>query len=119
MSTAAPTRAPKITPVTIDTGMDTKDDADTPSPCTMAVKAENSAMTNMSSMEAPARMSWGIPLAVPHFSSMSCTILGTTTAGETAAITEPKRADSASVSPKRRGQTAQRPVFRSKRAQRT
>ena len=39
--------------------------------------------------------------------------------GETAAITEPKRADSARVSPKRRGQTAQRPVFRSKRAQRT
>ena len=39
--------------------------ADTAPPWAMPVKVENRTITNTSSREAPARISWGIPLSVP------------------------------------------------------
>ena len=59
------------------------------SPCAMPINVVKSTMTNTSSSDAPARIICGILLFVPYFSSISCTILGTTTAGDTAPSTAP------------------------------
>ena len=55
---------------------------------------ENKTITNTSSHEAPVIIIWGIFLFVPYPSSCNLIILGTTTAGDTAAITEPNKQDS-------------------------
>ena len=67
------------------------------------MKEVNKTITNTSSTEAPAIISCGILLSVPYPSSMSFSILGTTTAGETAAITVPSVAESKSPRPKNFG----------------
>ena len=67
------------------------------------MKEVNKTITNTSSTEAPAIISCGIPSSVPYPSSMSFNILGTTTAGETAAITVPSIAESRRPSPKNFG----------------
>ena len=53
-----------------------------------------STMTNISSQDAPASIICGIALSVPYFFSMRLTILGTTTAGDTAPSTAPMTAAS-------------------------
>ena len=53
----------------------------------------------VSSTDAPARISCGIPSFTPYPSSISLTILGTTTAGETAASTAPIIAASNRLNP--------------------
>lgn len=58
------------------------------------VKDENSTITNTSSTDAPAIINCGIPSFVPYPSSINFNILGTTTAGETAANTDPKISES-------------------------
>ncbi|EEB35551.1 hypothetical protein ANHYDRO_01735 [Anaerococcus hydrogenalis DSM 7454] len=50
---------------------------------------ENKTKTNISSQDAPARIICGIDFSTPLFSSINFTILGTTTAGDTAARTDP------------------------------
>ena len=60
-------------------------------------------MTKMSSQDAPAMISWGMLLSVPYRVSISCTIRGTTTAGDTAASTLPMTAASARVTPSSAG----------------
>ena len=90
-------------PRMIDTGIFRKLTTDTPFPCIIPVNVVNSTITYTSSTDAPARINCGIPSSVPYPSSINFTIRGTTTAGETAARTEPKIADSNSESPSKRG----------------
>ena len=63
------------------------------------MKVVKRTITYTSSTDAPASISCGIPLLVPYFSSISLTILGTTTAGDTAAKTAPMIADSSNDKP--------------------
>ena len=67
------------------------------------MKEVNRTITNTSSTEAPAIIICGILLSAPYPSSISFSILGTITAGETAAITVPSIAESKSPSPKNFG----------------
>ena len=76
-------------PATIETGMFTNFIMETPFPCAILINVVNNTITYTSSTDAPARISCGIPFFVPYPSSISFTILGTTTAGETAANTAP------------------------------
>ena len=66
----------------------------------MLTKVVNSTITKISSQEAPAKMSWGMLFPVPYRVSISCTIRGTTTAGDTAPRTAPITAASTLVTPK-------------------
>ena len=66
-------------------------------------------MTKMSSQEAPAIISWGMLLSVPYLPSISCTMRGTTTAGDTAASTAPITAASVRVTPSTRGASSTNP----------
>ena len=59
-----------------------------------------STITNTSSTDEAAIIICGIPFCVPNFSSINFNILGTTTAGDTAAITEPATAASIGLKPK-------------------
>ena len=61
----------------------------TSSPFAIDKNDENSTSTNISSQDDPARIICGIDLLTPLFSSINFTILGTTTAGDTAARTDP------------------------------
>ena len=63
-------------------------------PVAIVVKEVKRTITNTSSAEAPVMIMSGIPLSVPYPVSFSFNILGTTTAGETAAITQPNMAAS-------------------------
>ena len=54
-------------------------------------------------------MSWGTPLSVPRRRRINCSIRGTTTAGETAAITAPITAASGRERPKIRGASSTYP----------
>ena len=72
-------------------------------PCAIVTNVENSTITKISSQDAPARIICGMLFCVPHFSSISFTILGTTTAGETALSTAPMTADSIRFTPSRSG----------------
>ena len=67
-------------------------------------------MTNTSSTEAPAMIIWGIRRAPPQPSSMSRSILGTITAGETAATTLPRRAASRGRTPSSLGASSTIPT---------
>ena len=58
-------------------------------PCAMLRNVVNNTITKMSSQDAPARIICGIDFFVPTLVSIRCTILGTTTAGETAPKTAP------------------------------
>ena len=84
-----PTSAPNATPSIIEIGIFTKSIIWTWPPCAMLTKAVNRTTTKISSQEAPAIMNWGILFCVPYLLSISCTIFGTTTAGETAPRTAP------------------------------
>ena len=63
-------------------------------------------ITKISSHEAPASIICGMLLSVPYFSSISLTILGTTTAGDTALSTAPITAASMRFTPSGRGANA-------------
>ena len=87
----------------MERGMPAKSQAEAEPPWAIPTKVVKRTMTKTSSRDAPARMSWGMRLSVPSPSSISCTILGTTTAGETAPSTAPSRAASSRVTPSSRG----------------
>ena len=72
-------------------------------PCAIAKKVENRTITKTSSREAPARIICGTPFSVPYLFSIRFTILGTTTAGETALKTAPITAASIRVTGKKTG----------------
>ena len=67
------------------------------------VSAVNTTITNTSSTDAPAKINCGILLSVPYPSSISFIILGTTTAGDTAAMTLPMIAASRIDTPNNNG----------------
>ena len=94
-----PISNPIAIPRKIETGIFTKLSTDAPSPCIIPTKVENRTITYTSSTDAPARISCGIPSFTPYPSSISLTILGTTTAGETAASTAPIIAASSRLNP--------------------
>ena len=98
--TARPKTLPTAMPQTMETGMLAKLTAFMFPPCARDVKVVKRTMTKTSSRDAPASISWGMPFFVPYPSSISFTILGTTTAGDTAARTEPISAASTRVMPK-------------------
>ena len=100
-STPAP--HPIRIPARMEPGICTKLTGETLPPCASPVNAENSTITNTSSTDAPAKISWGMLLSVPYPSSMSLIIFGTITAGETAATTEPMIAASRTVIPRSLG----------------
>ena len=72
-------------------------------PCAVCRNVVNSTMTKISSHDAPARIICGMLLSVPRPLSISCTMRGTTTAGDTAASTEPMTAASTRVMPRKHG----------------
>ena len=72
-------------------------------PCAISAKVVNSTMTKISSQDAPAMMRWGMRFSAPRFSSISRSIRGTTTAGETAPSTAPITAASMRETPRSRG----------------
>ena len=90
-------------PSIIDTGIFRKLTTDTPFPCMIPVNVVNNTITYTSSTDAPARISCGMPSSVPYPSSINFTILGTTTAGDTAARTDPKMAASSKEIPRSPG----------------
>ena len=81
-------------PNRIETGMRARSEKARLSPAARPVREVNRTMTNTSSTEAPAMIIWGMRRAPPQPSSMSRSILGMITAGETAATTLPRRAAS-------------------------
>ena len=72
-------------------------------PCAIFAKVVNRTMTKISSQDAPAKISCGILFSVPYLCSISCTMRGTTIAGETAPRTAPMTAASIRVMPSRYG----------------
>ena len=90
-------------PSTIETGICKKLAADSIPVDASDVNAVKRTMTKTSSTDAPAKISCGILLSVPYPSSISRIILGTITAGDTAARTLPMIAASNSVTPSRTG----------------
>ena len=98
-ASSSPAAAPSAIPSTMDSGMPMKSAARACPPCAMLVKIENSTITNTSSQDAPARIICGMLLSVPRRSSMSLTMRGTTTAGETALSTAPVTAASTGLIP--------------------
>ena len=69
-------------------------------PWAMPENVENRTMTKISSQDAPARIICGILFFVPYPLSISFTMRGTTTAGETAASTAPITAASMRFPPR-------------------
>ena len=63
-------------------------------PVAIVVKEVKSTITKTSSADAPVIIISGIPLSAPYPVSFSFSIRGTTTAGDTAAMTQPKTAAS-------------------------
>ena len=100
---AAPKARPQTAPEKTDVGIFKRSAGENVPPAKRPVKQVNRTMTNTSSTDAPAMISCGIPCAVPRFSSMSRSILGTTTAGETAAMTAPRTAASRALIPRSPG----------------
>ena len=98
-----PTAPPKRTPSKIDVGICMKLIADTSPVEAKVVSAVNTTITNTSSTDAPAKINCGILLSVPYPSSISFIILGTTTAGDTAAMTLPMIAASRIDTPNNNG----------------
>ena len=72
-------------------------------PCVILKKVVNNTITKISSQDAPAIIICGIAFSVPYFRSIRLTILGTTTAGETAAKTAPITAASIRPIPRSTG----------------
>ncbi|OPZ19292.1 MAG: hypothetical protein BWZ04_02501 [Firmicutes bacterium ADurb.BinA205] len=72
-------------------------------PCAIVTNVENSTITKISSQDAPASIIWGMLFFVPHLSSISFTIRGTTTAGDTALSTAPMTAASIRSTPSKIG----------------
>ena len=91
--------SPIAIPSKMETGILIKLTAETPFPCIIPRNVENNTITYTSSTDAPARISCGIPCFVPYPSSISLTMRGTTTAGETAASTAPITAASRTDTP--------------------
>lgn len=97
-------------PNRIETGMRARSEKARLSPAARPVREVNRMMTNTSSTEAPAMIIWGIRRAPPQPSSMSRSILGTITAGETAATTLPRRAASRGRTPSSLGASSTIPT---------
>ena len=86
---------PVTIPDTIETGMPASFPARfTWRPVYNPSKALKTTMTNTSSSEDAAMTSVGMPLSVPFRRAAKSSIIGTTTAGETAPSTVPRIADS-------------------------
>ena len=98
-----PTTAPTTIPNTMEIGICRKLTGDTSPVNASEVNAVNITITNTSSTDAPASRSCGMLFFVPYPSSISRIILGTITAGETAAITLPMIAASNRVIPSSTG----------------
>jgi hypothetical protein len=81
-------------PRIIETGIFTKRITSTEFPCAIPMNVEKSTIAKTSSRDAPARISCGMLFLVPYPLSISSTIFGITTAGDTAPSTEPIMADS-------------------------
>ena len=64
-------------------------------------EAVNIVNDTTSSIDVAARLSVGIPLSIPNFCSLSLTIEGITTAGDTAEIINPSIPDSINVKPRK------------------
>ena len=84
----------------MDTGMFAKSISRALPPWAMPENVENKTMTKISSQDAPARIICGILFFVPYPVSISFTMRGTTTAGETAASTAPITAASMRLIPR-------------------
>ena len=76
-------------PKIIEIGTFTREIKLTSSPFAIDKNDENKTRTKISSQDEPARIICGIDFSTPLFSSINLTILGTTTAGDTAARTDP------------------------------
>ena len=98
-----PVTAPRSIPRTIETGIFTKSIISALPPCAMLKNVVNNTITKISSHDAPAIIICGIAFFVPYFSSISITILGMTTAGETAPSTAPITAASILLIPNNNG----------------
>ena len=72
-------------------------------PCAILKNVVNNTITNISSHEAPASIICGMAFLVPYLFSIRLTILGTTTAGDTAASTAPITAASTRLTPSIKG----------------
>ena len=107
----SPQRTPTAIPRKIEVGTRTKSNGEKALPLASPVKDVNNTMTNTSSTEAPAIISCGIPCLTPYPSSINLSIFGTTTAGETAAITVPKIAASSRLTPKSFGASKSIPAI--------
>ena len=83
----------------MDTGIFRKETALAFPPCAILKKVVKSTITKISSQEAPASIICGIAFFVPYPVSISFTIRGTTTAGDTAPRTAPITAASVLVIP--------------------
>lgn len=103
MSRPSPQRPPTKSPRRIEIGMLKKLSRLTLAPLAMDKKLVKRTMTTISSKEAPARISWGMDFLLPYPLSMRFTMRGTTTAGDTAAMTEPSRAASSRDMPSKMG----------------
>ena len=106
-----PITIPVIIPITIEIGTFINFITDNPPPFSKPKKEVNNTITKTSSTEAPAIINCGILFPVPLFSSINFNILGTTTAGDTAAITLPIIAASSTVIPKSFGAIRTVPVI--------
>ena len=93
-----PTRQPAAIPSRMETGTCHTMFQEKVPPVAIAVSEVNRTMTNTSSAEAPVMIMSGIPLSVPYPVSFSRSMRGTTTAGETAAMTQPRIAASGTAS---------------------
>ena len=106
-----PHAAPARMPSTMENGIRTSVPAEIPPPSASPVKAVKRTITNTSSTEAPAMIICGMPARVPLPSSIRRSILGTITAGDTAATTQPMMAASNTEMPSRRGASSTIPAI--------
>lgn len=98
-----PRSRPTLAPVVSETRISTIGLESVVMPAAIPVKLVNSTITKMSSIDEPAMIICGMLLAVPIRRSMRLIIRGTMTAGDTAAMTEPRIAASSRVMPKIKG----------------
>ena len=108
-ASSRPQSAPAARPRAMDVGIRSRSKAEAVPPWAKPVKEVNSTITNTSSTDAPAIINWGMLSPVPYRSSISFSIFGTITAGDTAATTVPIIAASSRLIPRIRGASASIP----------
>ena len=106
-----PPITPPANPKAMDVGIVKKRTGVILPPLARPVNAVNSTITNTSSTIAPAIIIWGILFCLPYPPSISFNIFGTTTAGETAAITVPIMSASSRVIPNKTGARISIPII--------